>query len=112
MPQSLIFEDQYKRLGLKFFSEENLEHFSSNQFKTDIKVFFIPSGYDLTVDFNHYHVRRPSLFFLTGQHLHIKTEKKNLYFFIITVIFTVSRFMIKRWPVTDYSFTMYLKFHL
>ncbi|WP_343681117.1 AraC family transcriptional regulator [Chryseobacterium arthrosphaerae] len=77
MPQSLIFEDQYKRLGLKFFSEENLEHFSSNQFKTDIKVFFIPSGYDLTVDFNHYHVKKPSLFFLTGQHLHIKNGKEE-----------------------------------
>ncbi|MGG7439535.1 helix-turn-helix domain-containing protein [Chryseobacterium arthrosphaerae] len=77
MPQSLIFEDQYKRLGLKFFSEENLEDFNSNQFKTDIKVFFIPSGYDLTVDFNHYHVRRPSLFFLTGQHLHIKNGKEE-----------------------------------
>lgn len=77
MPQSLIFEDQYKRLGLKFFSEENLEDFNSNQFKTDIKVFFIPSGYDLTVDFNHYHVKRPSLFFLTGQHLHIKNGKEE-----------------------------------
>ncbi|WP_241330134.1 helix-turn-helix domain-containing protein [Chryseobacterium arthrosphaerae] len=77
MPQSLIFEDQYKRLGLKFFSEENLEHFSSNQFKTDIKVFFIHSGYDLTVDFNHYHVKKPSLFFLTGQHLHIKNGKEE-----------------------------------
>ncbi|MEE6125797.1 AraC family transcriptional regulator [Chryseobacterium arthrosphaerae] len=77
MPQSLIFEDQYKRLGLKFFSEENLEDFNSNQFKTDIKVFFIPSGYDLTVDFNHYHVKKPSLFFLTGQHLHIKNGKEE-----------------------------------
>ncbi|AYZ14629.1 AraC family transcriptional regulator [Chryseobacterium arthrosphaerae] len=77
MPQSLIFEDQYKRLGLKFFSEENLEDFNSNQFKTDIKVFFIPSGYDLTVDFNHYHVKKPSLFFLTGQYLHIKNGKEE-----------------------------------
>ncbi|MGN7865396.1 helix-turn-helix domain-containing protein [Chryseobacterium sp. 22458] len=92
MPQSLIFEDQYKRLGLKFFSEENLEHFNSNQFKTDIKVFFIPSGYELMVDFNHYQVKKPSLLFLTGQHLQIKNGKDesiflhyNRYFYCIQI---------------------------
>lgn len=75
MPQQLIFEDHYKRLGLEFFSEENLENFNGNQFSTDIKVFFIPSGYELTVDFNHYKTNKPSLFFLTNQHLSIQKGK-------------------------------------
>lgn len=75
MPQQLIFEDHYKRLGLEFFSEENLENFNRNQFSTDIKVFFIPSGYELTVDFNHYKTNKPSLFFLTNQHLSIQKGK-------------------------------------
>lgn len=75
MPQQLIFEDHYKRLGLEFFSEENLENFKGNQFSTDIKVFFIPSGYELTVDFNHYKTNKPSLFFLTNQHLSIQKGK-------------------------------------
>jgi len=75
MPQQLIFEDHYKRLGLDFFSEENLENFNGNQFSTDIKVFFIPSGYELTVDFNHYKTNKPSLFFLSNQHLSIQKGK-------------------------------------
>jgi len=75
MPQQLIFEDHYKRLGLEVFSEENLENFNGNHFRTDIKVFFIPSGYELTVDFNHYKTKKPSLFFLTNQHLNIQKGK-------------------------------------
>ncbi|CAI8839711.1 helix-turn-helix domain-containing protein [Chryseobacterium sp. IT-36CA2] len=75
MPQPLIFEDQYKRLGLEIFSEENLENFNGNRFNTDIKVFYIPSGYELTVDFNHYKIKTPSLFFLTNQHLNIQKGK-------------------------------------
>ncbi|MDR6488994.1 AraC-like DNA-binding protein [Chryseobacterium vietnamense] len=75
MPQQLIFEDHYKRLGLEVFSEENLENFNGKRFSTDIKVFFIPSGYELTVDFNHYKTNKPSLFFLTNQHLSIQKGK-------------------------------------
>ena len=75
MPQQLIFEDHYKRLGLKVFSEENLENFNGSRFSSDIKVFFIPSGYELTVDFNHYKTKKPSLFFLTNQHLSIQKGK-------------------------------------
>ncbi len=75
MPQPLIFEDHYKRLGLEIFSEENLKTFNGNRFSTDIKVFFIPSGYELTVDFNHYKTKKPSLFFLTNQHVNIQKGK-------------------------------------
>ncbi|SMO52316.1 AraC-type DNA-binding protein [Chryseobacterium rhizoplanae] len=75
MPQQLVFEDHYKKLGLEIFSEENLENFNGNRFRTDIKVFFIPSGYELTVDFNHYKTKKPSLFFLTNQHLSIQKGK-------------------------------------
>ncbi|MDR6372678.1 AraC-like DNA-binding protein [Chryseobacterium bernardetii] len=75
MPQQLIFEDHYKRLGLEVFSGENLENFNGKRFSTDIKVFFIPSGYELTVDFNHYKTNKPSLFFLTNQHLSIQKGK-------------------------------------
>jgi AraC-like DNA-binding protein len=75
MPQQLVFEDHYKRLGLEIFSGENLENFNGNNFRTDIKVFFIPSGYELTVDFNHYKTKKTSLFFLTNQHLSIQKGK-------------------------------------
>ncbi|MDR4953256.1 AraC family transcriptional regulator [Chryseobacterium sp. ES2] len=75
MPQQLIFEDHYKRFGLEVFSEENLENFNGNRFSADIKVFFIPSEYELTIDFTHYKTKKPSLFFLTNQHLSIQKGK-------------------------------------
>ncbi|AZA78837.1 AraC family transcriptional regulator [Chryseobacterium sp. G0186] len=77
MPQSLIFEDHYKRLGLEIFSEENLENFNGNRFISEIKVFYIPSGYELTVDFNHYQTKTSSLFFLTNQHLNIEKGQEE-----------------------------------
>ncbi len=77
MPQPLIFEDHYKRLGLEVFSEENLENFNENDFSSDIKVFFIPPGYELTVDFMYYKITKPSVFFLTNQHFDIKEAKDD-----------------------------------
>lgn len=77
MPEQLIFEDHYKKLGLEIFSEKNLESVNGTQFRYDIKILFIPKGYELTIDFNHYKVSRPSLFFLTSQHLKIEKGKEE-----------------------------------
>ncbi|MBB6371548.1 helix-turn-helix domain-containing protein [Chryseobacterium shigense] len=77
MQKQLIFEDHYKKLGLEIFSEENPEAVNGNKFRYDIKILFIPEGYELTVDFNHYKVSKPSLFFLTSQHLKIEKGKKE-----------------------------------
>ncbi|ROI02282.1 AraC family transcriptional regulator [Chryseobacterium sp. G0240] len=77
MLQPLIFEDHYKKLGLELFSEENLEKINGNQFSPDIKIFFIPAEYELTVDFHQYQTKKPSLFFLTNQHLKIEKGKKE-----------------------------------
>ncbi len=71
MPQPLIFEDQYKRLGIENFSENNLEAIHGNKFRYDIKVMYIPAGFELSLDFNHFEVVKPSLFFLTNQHVKI-----------------------------------------
>lgn len=73
----LIFEDQYKKLGLEMFSEGNPEAIHSNLFISDIKILFIPEGYELTVDFNHYRTSVPSLFFLTGQRMKIGKGKEE-----------------------------------
>ncbi|UKB79427.1 helix-turn-helix domain-containing protein [Chryseobacterium sp. MEBOG07] len=77
MSHPLIFEDHYKRLGLEIFSEETLSSFNGNRFRTDIKVFFIPAGYELTVDFHEYKTKKHSLFFLTNQHLNIEKGKEE-----------------------------------
>jgi AraC-like DNA-binding protein len=72
MSETFIFEDNYKKFGFSIFSEENVENFNENKFRTDIKVLFVPAGYELTVDFNHYKTKKPSLFFLTNQLLNIE----------------------------------------
>lgn len=77
MPQSLLFEDHYKRLGLEIFSEGNLGNINGNTFRSDIKIIFIPPGYELTVDFNHYTTEKPSLFFLTNQRFMIEKGKEE-----------------------------------
>ncbi|EJL75649.1 helix-turn-helix domain-containing protein [Chryseobacterium populi] len=69
---NLIFEDNYKRFGLGIFSEENLDHLKENKFNSEIKIFFVPPGYELRVDFNYYKTETPTLFFLTNQYLDVK----------------------------------------
>lgn len=83
MPHTLIFEEQYKRLGIEKFSEHHLETIHGNKFRYDIKVMYIPAGYELSVDFNHFSVTQPSLFFLTNQHIKItkaQGDAKLLYY--------------------------------
>ncbi len=77
MLQPLIFEDQYKRLGIENFSENNLEIFRGNKYRYDIKVVYIPAGFELSVDFNHFKVTKPSIFFLTNQHVKITKARGN-----------------------------------
>jgi len=77
MSQTLIFEDQYKRLGIENFWENNLETIHGNKFRYDIKIMFIPAGYEISVDFNYFEITQPSLFFLTNQHVKIiKAQEK------------------------------------
>lgn len=74
---TLIFEEHYKRLGIENFSEDALEIIHGNKFRYDIKVMYIPDGYELSVDFNHFKVTEPSLFFLTNQHIKISKASGN-----------------------------------
>lgn len=72
MSQTLLFEDNYKKFGLNIFSNENLEAINKIKSLPYIKVLFVPAGYEITVDFNHYKTEAPTLFFLTYQYLDIK----------------------------------------
>jgi AraC-like DNA-binding protein len=83
MSQTLIFEDHYKKLGFETFSEDNLQAFKDSKYKSEIKVFYVPKGYELTVDFKHYTTENPALFFLTNQHLQVEKgiEESNLLYY-------------------------------
>lgn len=83
MSQTLIFEDNYKKLGFETFSEKNLQTLKDSNYKSEIKVFYVPEGYELTVDFKQYTTQNPVLFFLTSQHLkveHGREESHLLYY--------------------------------
>ncbi|MDH6251827.1 AraC family 4-hydroxyphenylacetate 3-monooxygenase operon regulatory protein [Chryseobacterium sp. H1D6B] len=75
--QDFVFEDSYKKFGLHLFSKGNLETINSTQFRPYIKILFVPAGYELTVDFNHYKTDGPTLFFLTYQYLDIKNADSD-----------------------------------
>lgn len=77
MPQPLIFEDHYKKLGFEVFSDKNLEIINSGQFRPYIKILLIPAGYELNVDFKQYAPKRTSLFFLTHQNFTIEKGKED-----------------------------------
>ncbi|WP_294296668.1 AraC family transcriptional regulator [uncultured Chryseobacterium sp.] len=68
----LIFEDQYKKLGFETFSEENLQTFTEPKYTSEIRIFHVPAGYELMVDFKQYSTEKPALFFLTNQHLQVE----------------------------------------
>lgn len=70
--QNLVFEDDYKKFGFEHFSKNDFEIVDRIKVLPYIKVFYIPSGYELTVDFNHYKTESPTLFFITYQLLEIK----------------------------------------
>lgn len=77
MSQTLIFEDHYKKLGFETFSEDNLQTLKDTRYKSEIKVFYVPEGYELTVDFKQYSTENPALFFLTNQHLQVEKGSKE-----------------------------------
>ena len=83
MSQTLIFEDNYKKLGFETFSENNLQNLKDTRYKSEIKVFYVPEGYELTVDFKHYKTENPALFFLTNQHLQVEKgiEESSLLYY-------------------------------
>lgn len=79
----LIFEDHYKKLGFETFSEQNLKDFTYSRHQSEIKIFHVPEGYELTIDFKNYKTENPALFFLTSQHLQVEHgtgESQLLYY--------------------------------
>ena len=82
--ENLFFEDDYKKFGFEHFSQNNFESVERLKSQPYIKVLYVPAGYELTVDFNHYKTEVPSLFFITYQLLDIKkgnTDEASLIYY-------------------------------
>jgi AraC-like DNA-binding protein len=77
-----VFESNYKKLGFLILNQETLDEINSDEYKAYIKVLYLPEEYSVTIDFNHYETKSPSLFFInSNQYLQINKEgKKKGYF--------------------------------
>ncbi|WP_130735198.1 AraC family transcriptional regulator [Flavobacterium sp. J27] len=83
MKNQNIFESSYKKIGLEPINETTFTKINTEeQYKSLIKILFLPKGYTLTIDFTTYKTSQESLFFVnTNQFLQIqKTGKEAGYF--------------------------------
>lgn len=73
-----IFESNHKKLGLISFNSGNLDLVNGESFRHYIKVLLLPAGYALTVDFNVYETKNPTLLFInTNQYLDIQSANED-----------------------------------
>ncbi|MHA4844772.1 helix-turn-helix domain-containing protein [Flavitalea antarctica] len=72
MAHQKLFDAGLKKIGLLRVESENASRINLEEYKSYIKVLYLPKGYRLKVDFKFYSTERPSLFFISpNQFLHI-----------------------------------------
>ena len=77
MANQKMFDVGLKKIGLIYVNSESSEVINSEDYKSYIKIVYLPKGYRLKVDFTTYTTENPSLFFISpNQILHI--EKPGL----------------------------------
>jgi AraC family transcriptional activator of pobA len=77
------FEYNYKKLGFLTLNEENTSILNNEQYKSFIKILFLPKGYALTIDFIQYTTTQESLFFVnSNQFLQIQRAGNEKGYFI------------------------------
>lgn len=83
--ESLLFEWNYKKLGMHAFDESNLHSANAKTFRPYIKILLVPKGYSLSIDFNHYQTAQHTLFFInSNQYLYItaaSAEKARMIYY-------------------------------
>ncbi|WP_420149058.1 helix-turn-helix domain-containing protein [Spirosoma sp.] len=68
-----VFTNHVKTLGLLPVSREEMASLNGPDFKQYIKIFYLPTGFKLRVDFSVYHTVQPTLFFISpNQYLEIE----------------------------------------
>jgi AraC-like DNA-binding protein len=83
MIKQLVFESNLKKLGLVQVNSQSFEVLNSDLYKPYIKVLYLPKGYKLTVDFNAFITKQPTLFFISpNQFLQIEQSGSAPGYFI------------------------------
>jgi AraC-like DNA-binding protein len=82
---TLIFESNYKKLGIHAFDETDLSSANAETLRPYIKVLLVPKGYRLSLDFHHYQTDQYTLFFInSNQYLHVtagSAEKASMIYY-------------------------------
>jgi hypothetical protein len=93
MAQQKLFDAGLKKIGLLRVETENASGVNADEYKSYIKVLYLPKGYRLKVDFKVYNTEGPSLFFISpNQFLQIEVlEQRPAILFFTIVIFIASR---------------------
>jgi AraC family transcriptional activator of pobA len=79
-----IFELNYKKIGLLIVNDESVSKINNDaQYKSLIRILFLPKGYTVTIDFQQYTTKEDSLFFInTNQFLQIQNIGKDIGYLI------------------------------
>ncbi|MVM33917.1 helix-turn-helix domain-containing protein [Spirosoma sp. HMF4905] len=64
--EPIYFESNYKKLGLLPLNQTTFLQANQEKYKPYIKILYLPEEYCLTVDFNQFRTRQPSLFFINS----------------------------------------------
>src|ERR1700681_800991 len=76
--QLSVFESLYKKLGLQSINQFTLDDINADKYKSYIKVFYLPPGYSITVDFKQYSTLTSGLFFInSNQYVNIQGIGEN-----------------------------------
>ncbi|MFI2744379.1 helix-turn-helix domain-containing protein [Zhouia sp. PK063] len=78
-----LFEANYQRLGFIPFTAASASLVQHQNYEGYIKVLYAHKGAQLDIDFTHYHVQQPTLFFInSNQYLHIHSLQETEGYFM------------------------------
>ena len=99
----------FKKLGYFDFHLDIAAKLLENNLKGFIKVAFIKAGGQTIIDFKEYHLKKDAFFLSIPISIIGLMKSAVAPYFIITGIFIVLPFMIKKWLATVFYFTMRMK---
>jgi AraC-like DNA-binding protein len=78
-----VFNNNSKTLGLLHVNQDQMDVINGSDYKQYIKIFYLPAGYKLRVDFACYETRQPTLFFISpNQYLQMEAAGNERGYFI------------------------------
>jgi AraC family transcriptional regulator, transcriptional activator of pobA len=64
--EHLTFESNYKKLGILSLTTSSVEDVNAQKFRSYIKIFLLPAGSRIRIDFKDFSTKQPALFFINS----------------------------------------------